>query len=209
MATRKYGKLLTVGLALVVLTTLAAVPLFAQGMGYGMGNGGMGGMMGGNLPAVDPATLPDRDSPGAQILQSRCIQCHGLPAPNQHSAQQWPGIVERMQQRMAMMAQRPMGMMRGDIQPLSNEEAATLLGYLQQNAAPAATRQNLPPKGGPGAGLFTRACSSCHALPDPASHSAAEWPTVVRRMEAKSGFGSLTQQQESVLLGYLQRNAGR
>jgi hypothetical protein len=30
---------------------------------------------------------------------------------------------------------------------------------------------------------FTIACSQCHALPDPARHTAREWPGVVQRMQ--------------------------
>jgi hypothetical protein len=31
--------------------------------------------------------------------------------------------------------------------------------------------------------MFAIACSQCHALPDPAQHTAREWPAVVKRME--------------------------
>ncbi len=35
----------------------------------------------------------------------------------------------------------------------------------------------------PGAAAFRQTCSSCHALPAPSTHTAAEWPAVVARME--------------------------
>ncbi len=35
----------------------------------------------------------------------------------------------------------------------------------------------------PAGRMFEQACSQCHALPDPGSHTAAEWPAVVRRMQ--------------------------
>jgi len=31
--------------------------------------------------------------------------------------------------------------------------------------------------------LFAQTCSQCHALPDPQQHTAAQWPSVVARME--------------------------
>ncbi len=35
----------------------------------------------------------------------------------------------------------------------------------------------------PGAAVFRQTCSSCHALPAPSMHTAAEWPAVVARMK--------------------------
>jgi mono/diheme cytochrome c family protein len=60
----------------------------------GMGHSMMGGMMDGAFPpATDPALLPERESKGAQLLQSYCTQCHGLPAPGLHTvAPKKPGV---------------------------------------------------------------------------------------------------------------------
>src|ERR1051325_9633303 len=44
--------------------------------------------------------LPERRSPGAQLVVRYCVQCHNLPNPAMHNAARWPGIVERMVQRM-------------------------------------------------------------------------------------------------------------
>ena len=56
----------------------------------------------------------------------------------------------------------------------------------------AASRVALPPSGtvsadlpdpeSPGAGHLVQYCTACHALPHPQSHSATDWPSVVRRM---------------------------
>lgn len=56
----------------------------------------------------------------------------------------------------------------------------------------AASRVALPPGGigladlpeadSPGAGHLAQYCTACHALPHPQSHSATDWPSVVRRM---------------------------
>ena len=32
--------------------------------------------------------------------------------------------------------------------------------------------------------MYQRACNQCHELPDPAAHSADEWPAVVARMQS-------------------------
>jgi mono/diheme cytochrome c family protein len=44
------------------------------------------------------------------------------------------------------------------------------------------TPASLPDSGSPGAYLLVQYCSSCHALPSPAMHSATDWPRVLRRM---------------------------
>ena len=33
---------------------------------------------------------------GARLVQRFCIQCHALPDPRQHTAQEWPYVVARM-----------------------------------------------------------------------------------------------------------------
>lgn len=56
----------------------------------------------------------------------------------------------------------------------------------------AASRVALPPNGiisadlpdpeSPGAGHLAQYCTACHVLPHPQSHSATDWPSVIRRM---------------------------
>lgn len=71
-------------------------------MAGGMMGGGMmgGGMIGKRPQGVKNQTLPDQQSEGAQLVRKYCAQCHALPSPAAHTAQDWPGIIERMKQHM-------------------------------------------------------------------------------------------------------------
>ena len=46
-------------------------------------------------------------------------------------------------------------------------------------------QQAYPDLDTPAGRLFAQACSQCHALPDPRQHTAAQWPSVVARMELR------------------------
>jgi hypothetical protein len=59
-------------------------------------------------------------------------------------------------------------------------ERYALVNYLTANAL-RVSGANLPE--GRGREAFERVCSQCHALPDPSTHSAADWPGVFLRME--------------------------
>lgn len=50
-------------------------------------------------PPVKPIAfeLPDPQSAGAQLFQANCTVCHAAPRPDSRTREQWPGIVERMQ----------------------------------------------------------------------------------------------------------------
>lgn len=49
-------------------------------------------------------------------------------------------------------------------------------------SAPSQSRP-LPTPAAPGARAFQATCATCHGLPDPRQHTAAQWPAIVRRME--------------------------
>ena len=93
----------------------------AQYGGYGMGGGMGGGMMGGygrgmmggygggmNGGYGSGGRYGENQRPGYSDLNSRagrefaqtCSQCHPLPDARQHTAQQWPGVIARMEQHM-------------------------------------------------------------------------------------------------------------
>ena len=69
------------------------------------------------------------------------------------------------------------------IQALSAGEQATLLAYLQKHAQMPLNKATAKGLDTPAGRAFSATCSQCHALPDPAQHTAAEWPAVVLRMQ--------------------------
>lgn len=184
---------------------------WAQMMGHqGMMRGGCCRMMDVTVGAVAPADLPEPDSPGAAILKERCTQCHGLVTPRQNAADDWPPIVERMDARMRMMG--GMGMMRSRVQGLSPTEKMTLVAYLQNNALPSLSADNVPEGNSPEAKTFVTICSRCHAVPDPKAHTASEWEGVVARMAnnmQSMGYGELTKGNQTAIISYLKRHASR
>jgi mono/diheme cytochrome c family protein len=46
-------------------------------------------------------------------------------------------------------------------------------------------QQGYPDLNTPAGRLFAQTCSQCHTLPDPRQHTAAQWPSVVARMELR------------------------
>ncbi|HYD57137.1 MAG TPA: hypothetical protein VEB41_09540 [Burkholderiales bacterium] len=52
---------------------------------------------------IDPALYPDLQSPAGEAFRLACNQCHVLPDPKRHTAEEWPGVVARMQKNMEWM----------------------------------------------------------------------------------------------------------
>lgn len=136
-------------------------------------------------PTFEEPQLPHPRSRGARLTLRYCVQCHNLPNPAMHQAQKWPGIVERMVLRMQGRGNLGtlMSEMMAGVQAPSEEETALLVAYLKRHA-----QKPLDPKRYPEVNLasgeaFRLACSQCHVLPDPKRHTAAEWRTVVARMQ--------------------------
>lgn len=73
------------------------------------------------LVEVDEGQLPDL--PGRQTFREACSQCHGLPDPESRSPRQWSDIVPRMRGHMSRTE---------DIDPLTDDEADTVLRYLRR-----------------------------------------------------------------------------
>lgn len=83
-----------------------------------MGMSGMMGMMNINAPSAEEQRiivaylkahalkpiqadmLPSPRSKGAILFAATCSQCHALPNPRQHAAQEWPQVVARMRKNM-------------------------------------------------------------------------------------------------------------
>ncbi|TAK10427.1 MAG: cytochrome c [Candidatus Manganitrophaceae bacterium] len=167
-------------------------------------------MMGGILPpGVDPQALPDPGSRGAALLAAYCAQCHHLPSPKMHTAEEWPRVSGRMFARERMMTG-----MRGIMMEMKSptpQEEEILMQYLKTHAMKALARGSVPEPDSPGAGLFQQTCSQCHALPDPGQHTASEWPAVVERMRsnmAAMGKRVITEEEKRAITDYLVRHAG-
>ncbi len=170
-------------------------------------------MMGGRLPPdIKPEGLPDSDSRGAKLLERYCTQCHNLPSPAMHTAEEWPSVEARMINRMEMMSKRGRmtgGMMRRgmmDIKTPKNEEQKWILAYLQHHALRPASLETLGPTDTPGLALFRKVCSQCHALPDVKLHTADEWFVVVERMRKNMetmGKPVITDQEKNKIVSYL------
>lgn len=168
-------------------------------------------------PGPKVGDLPEPDSPGAHALARYCVQCHFLPSPAMHTAQNWPRIVRRMNWRMqgkGNLGTVMKDMMEG-VEAPSEAELEALNAYLVKHAQKAIERGRYNLDSGDGR-AFDLACSQCHSLPDPKRHTAAEWPKVVDRMKRHLEWigtvygrepnpeGELKEEQ---IVAFLQRNA--
>ncbi len=59
-----------------------------------------------SLRAIAPDALPSPESRGAILFKEICTQCHSLPDPKVHTAEEWPKVVERMISNMHSMGRR-------------------------------------------------------------------------------------------------------
>jgi len=191
--------------------------------GQGTGEAGMQNMremmqrmMGDRLPpGIDPKLLPDPKSRGARLLQQYCAQCHNLPGPGMHTAAEWPDVVNRMDARMRMMSGGMMGggMMGGgmmNVHAPSAAELETLTTYLRHHAQRPIDTKRYSDLDGPAGRAFQATCAQCHALPDPAQHTAAQWPGVVARMQHNMtvmGRSAPDAETFSLIISFLERHA--
>jgi cytochrome c5 len=115
-----------------------------MGMGKmgGMGMGGMMGMMNMKSPSsqdqqaivgylkkyalasIGPESIPSPRSKGALLFAASCSQCHALPDPQIHTAEQWPGVVGQMQSLTRSMGKPAM----------SSEQKREIVDYLAKHA---------------------------------------------------------------------------
>jgi hypothetical protein len=52
---------------------------------------------------LDPKLYPEVNRPPGEAFRLACSQCHVLPDPKRHTAQEWPRVVARMQENMEWM----------------------------------------------------------------------------------------------------------
>jgi len=141
-------------------------------------------------------SLPEPASRGAQLLGAYCVQCHAMPSPAMHAAQDWPSVTRRMWVRIDMMHGE-----LGIVSPSSGDRVQ-LLNYLLAHSLRVA--DSLP--AGRGRDVFEAICSRCHLLPDPRTHSPADWQAVVMRMERnmeRMKIGGITSDQAQGIVRYL------
>ena len=203
---RRNRRTLIIALAFLLVGVAGqyAVRSVAQQNNMGM-MGGKNCMMENRMPqGINPNQLPAPDSEGAQLLGRYCSQCHGVPGPGMHTANEWPNVVARMNQRMQMMSRKRM-MMR--IKAPDNNELKILTAYLEKNAQQTIDADKLAGANTPEGQAFRKICAQCHALPDPAQHTSNEWPAVIKRMRKNmSSMGKQLPDQTMTdkILGFLQ-----
>lgn len=178
--------------------------------------------IGSGLPPsnFDPENLPQPRSRSASLLKAYCVQCHWVPAPQMHTAEEWPFLMRSMLLRARTLRDRMGGpttsglvgeiLMSGmsTAELPSPENVDSLLAYLQANALPAIDPNELVD--GPGVTLFVQKCSICHATPSPKAHTRAAWQSVVARMVANMSLMDiepLTSAQADSITAYLRSNA--
>lgn len=151
--------------------------------------------LGTGLPpsGFETSDLPEPESTGPGLLHAYCTQCHWLPTPQMHSADEWPVLLRRMVLRMQVLEHRVKGPLLDRVGGESMEasvmyrslpseaEMDTLTAYLTRNALPVASPGELPAT--EEAGVFVDRCSACHETPSPAAHTAGEWSGVLARMQ--------------------------
>jgi cytochrome c2 len=154
-----------------------------------MGGGMQGMMQGGDLKTLPPGLpaelLPEPQSSGAKLLQRYCAQCHPLPGPGRHTAEDWPAVLKRMVMNMQHMSGGMMSMMMGtEIDVPTRAEQRTLRIYLQNHAQRSINTDQFPELNSTAAGrAFAATCARCHVLPDPRQKTAIEWIGVEGRMQ--------------------------
>lgn len=166
------------------------------------------------LPSgISADSLPAPGSRGARLVADYCSQCHGIPSPRRHSAEDWEASARRMFRRMDHMEHMGGGMMgrmhgRGDVRAPTAHQREAILAYLRDHAMASAEDEALP--AGEGRERFRTVCTRCHALPDPGQHTPDEWPGVVERMRENMRRMEVPEpsvEDMAAIVSYLQRAA--
>ncbi|PCJ85435.1 MAG: hypothetical protein COA54_11310 [Thiotrichaceae bacterium] len=132
-------------------------------------------------PGLMPEQLPEAGGPGATLMENYCTQCHALPGPGRHTAEEWPQVLERM--LVIMDVADRFGGLLGNVKTPSSGERDQLQNYLISHALK--PLEQIPQGAGAmkvGARAFENHCSACHALPDPAQYN-VDWPSLIKRMQ--------------------------
>lgn len=93
---------------------------------FAMARRGAGmGLLVAALSAGCNASLPEAQSPGAQLYAARCGGCHRIYAPQVMTSTMWKLTVTRMQGELV----------RRGLPPLSADEQALVLDYLDRHSS--------------------------------------------------------------------------
>jgi cytochrome c5 len=128
-------------------------------------------------PGLMSDQLPDAGGQGAMLMESYCTQCHAMPGPGRHTAEEWPQVLDHM--LMLMDVADRFGGLLGNVKTPSSAERDQMRSYLVLHALKPMPQK---PKG-IGASSFENHCSACHALPDPAHYNDVGWPSLIKRMQ--------------------------
>ena len=128
-------------------------------------------------PGLMPDQLADAGGQGATLMESYCTQCHALPGPGRHTAEEWPEVLERM--LVVMDVADRFGGLLGNVKTPSSVERDQLRRYLVLHAL----KPMIQKPQGIGASAFENHCSACHALPDPALYNDIDWSSLIKRMQ--------------------------
>jgi len=152
--------------------------------------------------------LPDSQSKSAALYAKYCSQCHNLPSPRMHSADEWPLRFEKMMDHARLMAGTSARLMAGASPAVKmptfteKEEIASYLGKNGFIELPA----NSPLLGEPQAFNVLWFCSVCHAVPDPDQFPADEWSKIVDRMNGyrkKQGRDEMSNADRKAIINFL------
>ena len=152
-----------------------------------------------------PEDLPDANARGATVLTLYCTQCHDLPTPYMHTANEWPAILQRMSKH-TQDIRRGSGMMTHIMMP-PEKDWNILQAYLTEHALTPIVSADYADLGSVEGQSFLRLCSQCHAAPSPASHSRKQWPRIVLRMKSNMKAAHLETPDQTTLsriIDYLQ-----
>jgi hypothetical protein len=82
---------------------------------------------------LDPARIPEINSPSAEPFRIACQQCHVLPDPRRYTAREWPAVVARMERNMEWM-NRVVGSKPGQGEP--QLRVSEINAFLARHARP-------------------------------------------------------------------------
>lgn len=155
---------------------------------------------------IDAETLPEPGSEGAQEMVTYCVQCHGLPPPNMHTAEEWQDVLKRMERHIEV---RRGGMFARVAMP-SAQDWHKLREYLAAHSQKPLEPSRVVDLDTPAGQAFHATCSQCHAPPDPAQHTAREWASVVVRMKynmESAGKPVPDDKTTELIVAFLRKNA--